>query len=358
MYVVLMAGGTGTRFWPRSRKKYPKQLLNIIGSRSMLQLTFDRIRKLTSTDRILIITNEEQKPQIEKQLPEIPSKNIISEPMGRNTAPCIGLAATIIKKIQIKDEVMVVLPADHLIGNASSFIKTINSGVEYIKNNDCLLTLGVTPVYPETGYGYIQAGEKISDAHGMDIYKVKTFAEKPNIETAQRFIKSGDFFWNSGMFIWKVDQILIEIDDYLPELSEDLKNIDKTYGKRNYKKTLKDVYSRTKPISIDYGVMENAKNVCVIQADFQWNDLGSWEAVYNISPKDKCGNVVDTKQSILINAQNNYLYSSKKLIAAIDVENLVLVEMDDAILICKRDKSQNVKMIVDNIERKDLEEYL
>jgi mannose-1-phosphate guanylyltransferase len=353
-----MAGGTGTRFWPRSRKSYPKQLLNIIGSRSMLQLTFDRIKKITSPDKILIITNNEQKSKIEDQLPEIPNENIIPEPIGRNTAPCIGLAATIIKKIQDQNEVMVVLPADHLIGNAASFVKTIKAGVDYIKSNECLLTLGITPTYPETGYGYIQARDKISDSRGMDIYKVKTFAEKPNKETAQRFLKSGDFFWNSGMFIWKVKHILHEIDEFIPELSYDLKQIEKSYGKRNYNKILSDVYSRTKSISIDYGIMEHATDVCVIKADFKWNDLGSWEAVHNISPKDKNGNVIDSNQSVLINVHNNYFYSSKKLIAAVDVEDLVVVEMDDAILVCKRENSQNVKMIVDQLERKDMEEYL
>jgi len=358
MFVVLMAGGTGTRFWPRSRKSYPKQLLNIIGSRSMLQLTYDRIKKLTPPDKVLIITNKEQKSKIEEQLPEIPKDNIVPEPIGKNTAPCIGLAATIIKKLQDQNEVMVVLPADHLIGNAASFIRTIKAGVKYIESNECLLTLGVTPNYPETGYGYIQAGEKISDSRGMNIYKVKTFAEKPNKDTAQRFLKSGDFFWNSGMFIWKVKHILNEIDEYIPELSEDLKQIGDSFGKRNYNKILKDVYSRTKSISIDYGIMEHAKAVCVIKADFQWNDLGSWKAVYNISPKDKKGNVVDSKQAVLINSKNNYFYSSKKMIAAVDVEDMVIVEMDDAILVCKRENSQNVKMIVDHLERKDLEEYL
>lgn len=358
MFIVLMAGGTGTRFWPRSRKSFPKQLLNIIGSQSMMQLTYQRIKKLTDPAHILIITNEDQKPKIEKQLPDIPTENIIAEPVGRNTAPCVGLAATLIKKIDDEDEEMVVLPADHLIGNASNFIKTIKAGINYIRANDCLLTLGVTPTYAETGYGYIQTGEKISDLKGIEIYKVKTFAEKPNKETAERFIKSGDFFWNSGMFIWKVSHILNEIDEYMPELSEDLKQIENAYGKRNYKKVLAESYSRTKAISIDYGVMEHSKDVCVIKADFQWNDLGSWEAVYNISPKDNKGNVVDSKKSLIINAQNNYFYSSKKLIAAIDVENLVLVEMDDAILLCKRDNSQNVKAVVDYLERKDMDEYL
>lgn len=358
MFVVLMAGGTGTRFWPRSRKSHPKQLLNIIGSKSMLQLTFERVKNLTSPNKIIIITNTEQKPHIEQQLPEIPSNNIIAEPFGRNTAPCIGLAACIIKKIENPKEVMVVLPADHLIGDAKKFISTIKSGVEYIESSECLLTLGVKPSYPETGYGYIQTGDKISDLQAIDICKVKTFAEKPNKDTAERFLKSGDFLWNSGMFIWKVEDILKEIDDHIPELGEDLVDIENAYGKSNFSKVLKEVYSRTKPISIDYGVMENAKKVCVIKADFQWNDLGSWEAVYNISPKDNNGNVVDGKKSILINTKNNYFYSSKKLIAAVDVENLVLVEMDDAILICNKDKSQNVKSVVDYIERKDMEDYL
>ncbi len=358
MYIVLMAGGVGTRFWPRSRRLYPKQLLNIIDSRSMLQLTFDRIKDLTTVDKILIITNEAQKQLIENQLPEIPKENIIAEPMGRNTAPCIGLAATIIKAKHVKDEIMVVLPADHLVGNTDDFQQTINAGVEYLKDKNCILTLGITPTYPETGYGYIQSDKKIHEHAGKEIYKVKTFAEKPNKETAQRFLKSGDFYWNSGMFIWNVNNILAEIDEYLPELSADLKKIEDSYNTTQFDHVVADVYSRTKSVSIDYGVMENAKNVCVIKADFSWNDLGSWKALYNISPKDNKGNVVSSKDAIVINAKNNYFYSTKKLIAAVDVEDLVVVDMDDAILICKKDNSQNVKSVVDYLSRKEMDEYL
>jgi len=358
MYIVLMAGGVGTRFWPRSRRMYPKQLLNIIGSRSMIQLTYDRIKSLTTADKILVITNKEQKPLIVKQLPEIPIDNIISEPMGRNTAPCIGLAASIIRAKQKENEIMVILPADHLVGDISEFQKTIIAGVNFIKKQDYLLTMGITPQYPETGYGYIQSGDKIIESNGKEIFKVKTFAEKPNLATAERFLKSGDFFWNSGMFIWTVNNILSEFDEFLPELSDDLLKIENSVGGDNFEELLYDIYSRTKPISIDYGIMEHAKHVCVIKANFNWNDLGSWEAVYNISPKDKQGNVVNGSDAVVINSKNNYFYSAKKLIAAVDVEDLVVVEMDDAILICKRNESQNVKNIVDYLYRKEMDEYL
>lgn len=358
MYIVLMAGGVGTRFWPRSRKSFPKQLLNIIGSKSMLQLTYDRVKPLTTPDKVLIITNIEQKAHILEQLPEIPEKNVIAEPMGRNTAPCIGLAASIIQARSGENEVMVVLPADHLVGDIDNFQKILSIGADYASNNESLITLGITPGYPETGYGYIQCGEKLFEKESKEIFKVKTFAEKPNLETAERFLKSGDFFWNSGMFIWTVKTINSNIKTYLPELSQDMDKIVKVVDNTEFEDVVHDVYSRTKPISIDYGIMENAKEVAVIKSDFDWNDLGSWEAVYNISPKDQKGNSVNSKDNVLINSSNNYFYSKKKLIAAVDVDDLVVVEMDDAILICKRQNSQNVKSIVDFLDRKEMDQYL
>lgn len=358
MYIVLMAGGVGTRFWPRSRRATPKQLLNIVGSSSMLQLTYERVRPLTTPDKVLIITNIEQKPQIEQQLPEVPKDNIIAEPVGRNTAPCIALAAAMIKARSSAREVMVVLPADHLIGDTGNFQTTIRVGAQYAMENDVLITLGIAPMYPETGYGYIQQADLLQSIEGKEIFNVKTFAEKPNLDTAERFLKSGDFLWNSGMFIWTADVIADAIDEHLPELSEDLVTIQNSVDTPAFYDTVNDVYSHTKSISIDYGIMEAARNVAVIRSNFNWNDLGSWEAVYNISPKDNDGNVVNGKKSILVDSKNNYFYSSKKLIAAIDVENLVVVEMDDTILICRKDKSQNVKSVVDYLSRKEMDEYL
>ncbi len=358
MHIILMAGGVGTRFWPLSRRSRPKQLLNIVGSKSMLRLTYERIRSLTDPSKIMIITNVELKKVIEEELPEVPPDNIIGEPQGRNTAPCIGLGAAIVLSRAGKDEVMVVLPADHLISDANNFRSTIKAGVEYARKNDRLITLGIKPTYPETGYGYIQIKDLRDDANGKNIYEVRTFAEKPNSETAERFLKSGDFFWNSGIFIWKTGKILQEIDEYLPELSSDLEKISQAVDKKSFGKVVRDMYSHTKPISIDYGVLETSEDVSVIVADFNWNDLGSWEAVYNISPKDNRGNVIHSDKKILINAQNNYFYAKNKIIAAVDVDDLVVVDMEDAILICRREKSQNVKSVVDHLVRKQMEKYL
>lgn len=358
MYVVLMAGGVGMRFWPRSRRTIPKHLLNLAGKKSMLRMTFERVQTLTDPDKILIITNKLQKKEIEKQLPEIPNHNIILEPQGRNTAPCIGLASIIIRSRAKKNEMMVVLPSDHLISRKREFCDTIRKATLFAQENEYLLTIGIQPTFPETGFGYIQAGKKLHDKKVKDVFEVKTFAEKPNFETAERFVRSGDFLWNSGMFIWSVDFILNEIEEYIPELSEQLCRVEQHIGSAKFKVVLDDAYSLIKPISIDYGLLELSQRVAVIKAKFDWNDLGSWEAVYNISKKDKHGNVVDTKENILINARNNYLYSNKKLIAALDVENLVIVEMDDVLLICKKDMSQNVKSIVEQLSRKGMQKFL
>lgn len=353
-----MAGGMGTRFWPMSRKAYPKQLLNFTGSKSMLQKTYDRIKTLIADENILVITSAELKKAIQKQLPMLPKENIIGEPEGKNTAPCIGLAATIIEKKASENEIMVILPADHLVSNLANFRKTIQAGMDYAQESNSLITLGIEPTYPETGYGYIQTDQKITTRKRKDIFKVRTFAEKPNVDTAERFIRSGDFLWNSGIFIWSVKAIMREIDEHLPELSADLNLIGKFVGKPMFKKMLSEMYSRTKSVSIDYGIMEVTKNVFVIKSDFQWNDLGSWEAVYNISNKDVKGNVCHTKKEILVDSNNNYFYSPKKLLAAVDIEGLVVIDMDDAILICKKDRSQEIKTIVDYLKRKKLKSYL
>jgi mannose-1-phosphate guanylyltransferase len=341
-----------------SRRANPKQLLKIVGTKTMLRLTFDRVKSLTDPDHILIITGKDLKKAIESELPEIPVQNIIGEPVGRNTAPCIGLAAAIIAARGDHAEPMVVLPADHLISDTKNFQNTLKVGLECAAEKNCLLTIGIKPTYPETGYGYIQLGKEIYSKSRKKIYRVKTFAEKPNLDTAERFLKSGDFLWNSGMFIWRTETILNEIDEYIPELRQDLEHLQKSYGSAKFKRVLADVYSRTKPISVDYGVMEAAKNVCVVEAKFNWNDLGSWEAVYNISPKDRNQNVIHAKGSILLNSADNFFYTKKKIIAAVNIDNLVVVDMDDALLICQKDQSQDVKEIVEYLSRKGMNKYL
>lgn len=357
MYIVIMAGGVGTRFWPRSRASFPKQMLELFGKRSMLQQTYDRIACLTSNDKILVITNSELKLLIHEQLPELPEKNIISEPFGRNTAPCIGLACAIIQHREKEDQVMVVLPADHLIREDAKFRECLISAVNYAPAEGCLITVGIKPSYPETGYGYIQKDNEITSAYGRPVFKVKTFAEKPDLDTATNFLKSGDFLWNSGMFIWTVKTILNELDDHQPEIADGVQKIRKHVDSKRMDEVIYDVYSKIKSVSIDYGVMELAQKVCVIEADFEWNDLGSWEAVYKISAKDGHHNSVQAPQQIMLNSKNNYIYSSK-MVAAIDVEGLVIVETDDALLICRKDQSQRVKDLVDQIRRKGWADYL
>ncbi len=358
MHVVLMAGGMGTRFWPRSRKNYPKQLLNLIGEKSMIRLTYERVKDLTPDENILVITNQELREPIHQHLPEIPLQNIIAEPFGKNTAPCIGLAAAIVRKKASLDEPMVILPADHLIKEVDIFHDIIRTAVTYAQQNDALVTLGITPTYPETGYGYIQRGEPVATVNQRTIYKVKTFAEKPNLETAQLFLKSGDFLWNSGMFIWKAGTILREFATHQPEMAQGFEEIFQNLHTEKMEETILDVYMRIKSISIDYAIMEVAKSVYIIEADFSWNDVGSWEAAYAISEKDKHQNAITAQNSVIIDSNNNLVYSPKKLVALIDVQNLTVVETEDAILICKKDSSQRVKEVVDNLKQRNLDQYL
>ncbi len=358
MYVVLMAGGVGSRFWPRSRQLQPKQMLNLLGETSMLQMTYERIRPLADPEHILVVTSEELRVGVAEQLSELPPQNIIAEPVGRNTAPCIGLAASIIAKRSGPQEVMVTLPADHLIKNGSRFRQMILSAAEFANEKDCLVTIGIKPTYPETGYGYIQRGDTIGQKENISISEVKTFAEKPNLDTAKRFLKSGDFLWNSGMFIWSVNAIQKEFELYEPEMAEGFKALQKATDTPVFENTLSDVYAKIKSVSIDYAIMEKADRVCILEASFEWNDLGSWEAAYNISEKDKDGNAVQAKAFQGIDAHNNFIYSTKKLVAAVDVDNLVVVETEDALLICKKDQSQKVKNVVDALRRKKLIEYL
>lgn len=352
MYIALMAGGAGSRFWPRSRQELPKQLLNLLGEKTMLQMTFDRIKDMVEAERILVITSEELRERVAEQLPQLPPENIIAEPMGRNTAPCIGLAAAIISKRASSDEVMITLPADHLIEDSAKFKKTLSAAAAIAAKNRYLVTLGVKPSYPETGYGYIQRGEAIEESDGHTAYDVKTFAEKPNLETAERFLKSGDFLWNSGMFVWSVQLILDEFAKYEPEMSEEFTRIYDVVDSPEMDKVIFEAYSRIRSVSIDYAIMEVADNVCILEADFEWNDVGSWEAAYNISDKDEQGNAIQAPYFKALESRNNFIYSNKKVVAAIGVDNMVVVETDDALLICRKDQSQRVKEIVDALRRK------
>lgn len=357
IFAVLMAGGVGTRFWPRSRAKNPKQVLDILNHETMIQATFRRMKGLVDSSHIYLVTNQDQQEIISKQLPQLKSKNFIIEPFGRNTAPCIGLAAAMIQQIDAEG-LMLVLPADHLISNTQEFQRVIRHAAIFAKETNSLVTLGINPTYPSTGYGYIQRGEEVKKINSDSVYRVKTFAEKPNPETAMRFIDSGDFYWNSGMFIWRTSIILKEIEEKLPELHEGLAQIKPHIGKATFGSVVEDVYKRIRGISIDYGVMQTAHNVFVIPTNMGWNDVGSWEVVYDISEKDKNKNCGDYKDLQIVDAGENYVYAPQKLVALVGVKNLIVVDTGDALLVCKKSRTQDVKDLVEQLKKNGMDEYL
>ena len=353
LYSIIMAGGIGARFWPRSKKKSPKQLLKIMGEKTMIQETFLRLNGLVPRENIFIVTNEIQKPGIMEQLPEVPIENIIVEPFGRNTAACIGLASIIINK-RSPNAVTFVMPADHIIQDNEKFIATLKTAAQFSYENDALVTIGIQPTKPETGYGYIQIDE---DSTKNNVYKVLTFAEKPNYSTAVNFIKSGDFFWNSGMFTWKIDTILNEIKQYMPDLYEGLFQLSDQLDNPDFQNILSHVYGQLKSVSIDYGIMEKSNKVYLVKGVFSWSDVGSWEAVYDLSEKDQDGNVkVGTIYTDL--ALDSYIYSPEKFTAVIGLDNIIVINTKNALLICKRDKAQDVKNVIDYLKLNKLDEHL
>ncbi len=359
-YAIVMAGGVGARFWPYGSSKLPKQFLPIANSNdTMLQLTIKRLKDIVPIEQVFVVTNKQYIDLVKKQLPRIPKENIIGEPIGRNTAPCIGLASTILQQYDERAK-MFVIPADHLIENVDEFTKTVNSGLNFVEDKDSIVTLGIVPSHPETGYGYIQFIEDaFYKAEGSDvsIYRVKTFAEKPTLDVARIFLESGDFLWNSGMFIFRADTILKQMKELLPDLHHALQKIEQAIHTSKYQQVLEQVFAEIKSISIDYGIMEKAKNVFVIKADLKWSDLGSWDEVYRLRTKDKNNNVV-IGDSYIKDSHNNLIMSTKGFVGVIGADDLIVINTKDGLLVCKKDRSQEVKEIVDYLKRKGLSDYI
>lgn len=363
-YAVIMAGGVGTRFWPKGTTKLPKQFLKIVHDQnSMIQETYNRLEGLIHSTKVFVVTNIMYKNDIKKQLPQIPEENIICEPFGRNTAPCIGLACLFLKQFDEKANV-IVLPADHVISNVEAFQKVLKTGLGFVNKNGGIVTLGITPAKPETGYGYIQfdlekmVPVELDDEESHEkVFKVKTFAEKPNLDLAKAFIESGDFLWNSGMFIFRADTMMEEIKNSIPDIYESLMHLEGTLMDRDFDKKLEFEYSKMKGISIDYGVMEKSTDVYTIKSDFGWSDVGSWDEIYSIKEKDAHGNVKLGKV-VTIDSKNCLIINDQKITAAVGVEDLLIVDTDNGLLVCKRGDSQKVKDVVDYLRRKGMTEYL
>jgi mannose-1-phosphate guanylyltransferase len=355
MFAVIMAGGKGARFWPRSREKMPKHLLDILSERTMIRETIDRIRPLVPAERTLIVTGKSHAAELIRQLPEIPPENILIEPVGRNTAPCIGLAALHILK-RVPDAVMLVLPSDHRIGDEAAFLRIMQAAAGTALQGDPLVTIGIQPTGPETGYGYIEQGEHFSTSGADEIYRVRSIREKPPREQAERFLAQGGFSWNSGMFVWKASTIIEAIGQFLPDLQRGLLQIREALGTDREEEVVGAIYAGLKSVSIDYGVMEKAKDVLVIPGSFDWSDLGSWDALWEVSEKDENGNVV-RGEFIGVDAADSLIHSPGKLVALVGVKDLLVVETKDALLICRRGRSQDVRKIVETLEKKGLASY-
>jgi len=347
---VIMAGGVGERFWPSSRRLRPKQLLDLTGRGSMIRLTIDRLEGLARPDETFVFTNHEQRDAILREVAgRVPDDHVIGEPEVRNTAPCIGLAAVVAREA-VGDGPMVVLPADHLVEPADRFRELVRSGARYVESRGELLTFGVRPTRPETGYGYIRLAARAGGDDDAPVYRVAEFLEKPDAARAPDLVAAG-CLWNSGMFMWRPGTVLDGIARHLPELRDVLDRIEAGMGTRPLGEVLKREYGRAPAISIDYGLMEKADNVVALKADFEWNDVGSWEFVRDVHPADDAGNV-GVGDYVLLDAKNNTVVSRDRMVALIGVEDVVVVEDGGSVLVCRRDRVQDVKRIVAELKRR------
>lgn len=351
---LIMAGGRGERFWPKSRKRMPKQFLSLTDDgKTMIQLTVERILPLVEMEDIYIVTNRDYLPLVQEQLPDLPFSNILCEPVGRNTAPCIGLGAVHIAR-KYDDAVMFVLPSDHLIKYTTIFLNTLSDAAEIAEQGENLVTLGITPDYPETGYGYIKFNPEETLARA---FAVDRFVEKPDLETAKEYLATEEYLWNSGMFIWKLSTIVKNLQQYLPETYAGLLKIKHAIGTEEERSVLEQEFEAFRSESIDYGIMEKAQHIYTLAGSFGWDDVGSWLAVERIRQSNEFGNVI-TGNAITVDTKNTVIEGGKKLIATVGVENLIVVDAEDALLICDKDSAGNIKKVLENLKICGRTEYL
>lgn len=356
LYCVIMAGGVGSRFWPCSRNNRPKQFLDFFGTGStLLQQTFKRFCRLIPVENILIVTNADYRQLVMEQLPEIAESQILLEPARRNTAPCIAYAAWRIRAIN-PEAAMVVAPSDHLILKEDSFLNAIERGLNFVSATDSLLTLGITPSRPETGYGYIQAGA----AEQESLYQVKTFTEKPDIDLAKVFVESGEFYWNAGVFMWRVDTIIAAFKKQLPDLYAKFAEGEALMNTEQEQSYINEIFPTCQNISIDYGIMEHASKVYVLCGDFGWSDLGTWGSLYDLSDKDDSGNVSLKCQTRWYESKDNIVVLPEGKLAVVQgLEGYIVVESDNALLICKKDDEQRIRQFVNDVKTQaDASKYL
>jgi len=350
---LIMAGGKGERFWPKSRRNMPKQFLSLTDDgKTMIQLTVERISALVELNDIYVATNRDYKQLILEQLPGIPEENILCEPAGRNTAPCIGLGAVHINK-KYEDALMLVLPSDHLIKFNKMFHAVLQDACDVAEQEQNLVTIGITPTYPETGYGYIKFDSREMKGRA---YKVERFVEKPSLEVAKEYLASEEYLWNSGMFVWKVSSILDNLQCFMPETYQGLRLIQGAIGTEMEESVLEVEFQQFTSLSIDYGIMEKADHIYTIPGTFGWDDVGSWLAVERIKKSNEMGNVV-SGDIITVDTYNCIIQGDKKLIAAVGLEDLIIVDTQDATLICAKNSTADIKKVLENLKICNREEY-
>jgi len=355
-YVVIMAGGIGSRFWPKSRTAKPKQFLDILNvGKTLLQLTYERLQSICPPENVFIVTADIYESLVKEQLPEIPSSNILKEPVRRNTAPCIAYACDRIAALD-KEASIVITPSDQLILENDKYIRILRKCLAFTNKQDVLVTIGVKPTKPSTGYGYIQYLEKEED-EGFN--KVKTFTEKPSLDIAKTFLASGDFLWNSGMFVWRAKTILKAMHKHLPEVIDAFEDGAKVYNTPKEKKFIERAYSVVTNISIDYGVMEKANNVYTIPADFGWSDVGTWDSLYEVYEKDYLGNAVQGANVKVYDARNNVIMTpNEKLVVVQGIEGLCVIDTGDVLLICQRANEQEIKQVTVDLKVANMDKFL
>jgi mannose-1-phosphate guanylyltransferase len=362
-YPVILAGGRGTRFWPLSRRRRAKQMLALDGKKTMIQQTAERLRPLAAARDFWVVTNRELRPEILRQLRGLRAGQVLAEPVGRNTAPAIGLAAFILLRHD-PDAIIGMFPSDHVIENVKRFQKDLRRAVEIADAGEKMVVLGIRPTRPETGYGYIEAG----DAVGGGVRRVHRFTEKPNLQKAEEFVGAGNYFWNSGMFVWGACTLAKALLELLPETAPYLQEIAEAYGTRRFERVFRRLYPKCENISVDYAVLEprsakgeHASNLYCIPADFGWNDLGSWAALYEFQARrsaDGSGNVIRGAKSFTLNAEGNYIYAPQKFVGAVGVKDLVVIETGDALLITTREHAQDVGKVVKHLDEKKLKKLV
>jgi mannose-1-phosphate guanylyltransferase len=356
-YAIIMAGGIGSRFWPISRSSHPKQFIDILGTgKTLIQNTYERFLKICPKENIYVVTNDNYTKLVKQQLPDMADQQILTEPVMRNTAPCVAYGCFKIESLN-PDAIIVVAPSDQQILDEDAFVSAIEKSLQTASANDCLVTLGIKPSRPDTGYGYIQYTDQ---AINTDFHKVKTFTEKPTLEIAKTFIQSGDFLWNAGIFVWSAKAIVKAFGQHLPEMHEIFAEARPVYNSADEKNYIHKAYQQCVNISIDYGIMEKADNVYVLPSAFGWSDLGTWASIYELAEKDYVGNVVIPSEKVIMYDSSNCMVNvpGEKLVILQGLHDFIVVESNNTLLICPRDQEQNVKQVVVDVKNKFGTKYI